>query len=79
MTKRQKRLVRLLNNPKDTTFSEIHTILNNFGYRLSRIKGSHFTFKKPKSETVVIPVHNNKVKKTYIKKIIKILYESTKL
>jgi predicted RNA binding protein YcfA (HicA-like mRNA interferase family) len=44
---------------------------------LDRIRGSHFTFENAlNGETITIPSHNKKVKKIYIKKILKLIKNS---
>lgn len=79
MTIKEKRFLKFSQQPKDTSLDKTKIVLEDFGYELSKIKGSHHVFKKPYESTIVIPVHNNKVKKIYIKKLIKILNESPKL
>ena len=71
MTKKEKRFTKLLNNPKETSFGEIHTILNDFGFKLSRIRGSHFIYTKSNEESESIPVHNKKVKTCHVKRLVK--------
>ena len=77
MTKKEKRFLKLLKTPKETSFGAIHTILNNFGYKLDRINGSHHVYEKENAEPIVIPVHKNMIKKIYVKKITKHLHGST--
>lgn len=60
MTKREKLFDKIKNNPKSVTFSEIRTA------------GSHQIFKRG-SVTFVVPVHNNKVKTVYIKRVIELI------
>lgn len=61
MSKREKLRERLKNNPKNATFSDIRTFLEQEGFVLDRITGSHHIFTKDEV-TFVVPVHNNKVK-----------------
>lgn len=74
MTRKEKRFLKLLENPKEATLSEIVIVLRDFGYELERIKGSHFIFKGVKGDIIILPAHNNKVKKYYIKTIIQKIY-----
>lgn len=69
MTNLKKRFYRLFNK-KETSYREIETILNSVGYELERIRGSHHIFKKDDKDLIMFPVHNNLVKKWYIKTII---------
>jgi len=42
------------------------------GYRLARVSGSHHVFIKPGQLPLSIPVHNQKVKPIYVRKIEKL-------
>jgi predicted RNA binding protein YcfA (HicA-like mRNA interferase family) len=53
-------------------FSQVKKMLENKGYKLTRISGSHHIFTKKGSLPVSIPVHNGKVKSFYVKQIKKI-------
>ncbi len=70
MTQKEKKLKKLEQNPKNTRYDNLKTILEQFGYKLTRITGSHHIFKK-ENKYINFPVHNNKVKTIYIKKILK--------
>lgn len=74
MTDINKRIKKLFESPNNVSIQELQIVLEYFGYKLSRIKGSHFIFKKPNSTNKCIPVHNNKVKEYYIKDILKTIY-----
>jgi predicted RNA binding protein YcfA (HicA-like mRNA interferase family) len=67
MSKRQKLLEKLRNNPKGVTIHEVRTLLENHDYSLKRITGSHYVFNSGSSLLLVIPVHNNKVSPTYVR------------
>jgi predicted RNA binding protein YcfA (HicA-like mRNA interferase family) len=58
MSKRDKLRARLKNNPTGATFSDIRTLLEQEGFLLDRITGSHHIFTKDQT-TFVVPVHNN--------------------
>ena len=75
MTKKEKLFDKLKNNPKDANFGDIRTLLENEGFTLERVTGSHHVFKKGKI-IFVIPVHNKKVKTVYVKRLIEIIEES---
>ena len=74
MTKRAKLFDKLKNNPKDATFSQIEKLLLSEGFTLDRISGSHHIFKNG-LVTFVLPVHGNKVKSVYVRRVIEILEE----
>ncbi|NJL48694.1 MAG: type II toxin-antitoxin system HicA family toxin [Leptolyngbyaceae cyanobacterium SM2_5_2] len=76
MSKREKLLERLKNNPNNATFSEIRRLLKQEGFTLDRITGSHDVFTRNET-TFVIPVHNNRVKMIYVKRVIELI-EQTK-
>ncbi len=69
MTNLKKRFHKLFNK-KEVPYREIKTILNSVGYKLDRIRGSHHIFKKNNKESIRFPVHNNLVKRCYIKTVI---------
>ncbi len=75
MSKRSKLFERIKANPKDVTFADIRKLLLQEGFELDRITGSHHIFK---SETVtfVVPVHNNRVKTVYVKRVIELIEEA---
>jgi predicted RNA binding protein YcfA (HicA-like mRNA interferase family) len=72
MTKRAKLFEKLKNNPKDATFPEIENLLLSEDFILDRVAGSHHVFKKG-AVTFVIPVHKNRVKGVYVRRIIEII------
>lgn len=69
MTSKFKRLQKLLNSQSELSFSEIKTVLNDCGYVLNRINGSHHVFKGRDGDSINLPVHNGKVNKYYLKDI----------
>lgn len=75
MSKREKLRERLKNNPKNATFSDIRNLLEQEGFVLDRITGSHHIFTKDEI-TFVIPVHNNKVKTIYVKRVIELIEQA---
>jgi predicted RNA binding protein YcfA (HicA-like mRNA interferase family) len=75
MNKRKKLRERLKNNPNNATFAEIRKLLEQEGFVLDRITGSHHIFTK--NEIIfVVPVHNNKVKTIYVKRAIELIEQS---
>jgi predicted RNA binding protein YcfA (HicA-like mRNA interferase family) len=72
MSKQEKLRERLKNNPNNATFSDIRKLLEREGFELDRVTGSHHIFIKQEI-TFVVPVHNNKVKIIYVKKVIELI------
>ena len=71
----RKLLERLKNNPTGATFDDLKTLLLREGFRLDRITGSHHIFKR--SDTIfVIPVHANRVKSVYVKRVIELVEQA---
>ena len=75
MSKRAKLREKLKNNPNDATFSDVRKLLEQEGLLLDRIQGSHHIFTKD-DLTFVIPVHNNKVKTIYVKRVIELIEQT---
>ena len=72
MGKREKLIARLTNSPQNTTFSDIRNLLEYEGFYLDRVTGSHHIFKYAET-TFVIPVHNNRVKAIYVRKVLELI------
>ena len=71
----RKLLERLRNNPTNVTFDDLRTLLLREGFTLDRVTGSHHIFKK--SGTIfVIPVHSNRVKSVYVKRVIELVEQA---
>lgn len=58
--------------PSEQPFPEVRRMLEQAGYRLVRICGSHHLFEKPGASLVSIPVHHGKVKPRYVREIQKL-------
>jgi predicted RNA binding protein YcfA (HicA-like mRNA interferase family) len=74
MAKREKLIEALTNHPNKVTFSDVQALLEIEGFNLDRITGSHHIFKKD-DITFVIPVHKNRVKSVYVKRVIDLINE----
>jgi predicted RNA binding protein YcfA (HicA-like mRNA interferase family) len=72
---RRKLIERLKNNPKGATFADIRRLLLQEGFDLDRVTGSHHIFKRP-GITFAIPVHKNRVKSVYVKRVIELIEEA---
>ncbi len=75
MSKKSKLFERLKANPKGATFAAIRKLLLQEGFELDRITGSHHIFKSG-AVTFVIPVHNNRVKIVYVKRVIELIEQA---
>jgi predicted RNA binding protein YcfA (HicA-like mRNA interferase family) len=75
MSKQEKLRARLKNNPNNATFPDIRKLLGQIGFVLDRITGSHHIFVKDEI-TFVIPVHKNKVKTIYVKRVIELIEQT---
>jgi predicted RNA binding protein YcfA (HicA-like mRNA interferase family) len=73
--RRRKLLERLKTNPKGATFDNVRTLLLQEGYELDRITGSHHIFKR-EGIIFVIPVHKNRVKSVYVKRVIELIEQA---
>jgi predicted RNA binding protein YcfA (HicA-like mRNA interferase family) len=77
MTKREKLLKRVRNNPKDVSLQDLGSLLEAFGFELNRIKGSHRIFVgmvAGEEITLAIP-SRHPVKVVYVKRVIEIIDE----
>ncbi|MCL4253243.1 MAG: type II toxin-antitoxin system HicA family toxin [Anaerolineae bacterium] len=78
MTKKEKLLRRLRNNPTDVSFQDLETLLFRFGFQFIRANGSHHLYEYEQKDIwrqVIIPVHGRKIKSVYVKKVIEIIDE----
>jgi predicted RNA binding protein YcfA (HicA-like mRNA interferase family) len=71
----RKLLDRLKNSPAGVTFDDIRTLLLREGFRLDRVTGSHHIFKKS-DVNFVIPVHANRVKSVYVRRVIELVEQA---
>jgi predicted RNA binding protein YcfA (HicA-like mRNA interferase family) len=73
MMQYEKILLRFLENPENTKLTELLKILDKNGFSYCGGKGSHRVYKNNDGKTIVLPVHNNQIKKVYkiqVKKLI---------
>ena len=69
MSKREKLIDRLTNNPQNATFADIRNLLEYEGFYLDRVTDSHHVYIY--AETIlVIPILNNKVHTIYVEKVL---------
>ena len=55
--------------PSDKRFALISSRLENHGWELIRIKGSHHVFKGEGRPLISIPVHKGRVKAVYVRQV----------
>lgn len=68
MSKREKRLQKLRQNPKNVAFDDLKQVLEDYGFELDHATGSHFIFRLKVNNTafrVVIPF-GRPVKSRYV-------------
>jgi predicted RNA binding protein YcfA (HicA-like mRNA interferase family) len=72
MVKKDKLIEKLTNSPNSAKFSDIRKLLELDKFVLDRITGSHHIFIKD-DIILVIPVHNNRVKSVYVKRVLELI------
>ncbi|PAF47155.1 hypothetical protein BKH46_05465 [Helicobacter sp. 12S02634-8] len=68
MSSKDKALKNMKNNPKNISFEELKKVLEQNGFVLDRIKGSHHTFYRG-NQTLTIP-YNKPIKAIYVKLVL---------
>ena len=74
MSKKEKLIKAIINNPKNVKFEDLRKILEDMGYTAINRGGSHFVFTKNNSKTLTIP-YKKPVKVIYVKQVIQIIEE----
>ncbi len=77
MSKREKRLQRILQNPKNVSFGDLRKVLEDYGFVLDRSSGSHHSFKveiKGEFRLFVVP-YRRPLKPVYVKEALKLIEE----
>ncbi len=75
MTQRDKLLEKIKRSPNNVTFDQVRKLLESESFYIDRVTGSHHVFRKG-DIIFVVPVHNNRVKLVYVKRLIEIIEES---
>lgn len=74
MSKLSKLVKKFLADPPEARFEDVRYVLEAFGFKEARSKGSHHTFENSQGEVVVIPKKGGKkVSRTYIKAVVDLL------
>lgn len=65
---------KVLRNPKDVDFDDLHRLLIGFGFecRQPGSGSSHYIFRKPGQKPITVP-KNKPVKKVYVTNVIRLL------
>ena len=72
MSKLDKLLKKLLNDPPELDYDDVYYILVAFGFQEISSKGSHHTFRNNEKLKITVPKQGEKtVKRTYLKQIVK--------
>ena len=74
MTTLEKRM-KALSDGKELPWEKVVTLLEKFGAEVEapRGGGSHFKIIYPGQDTIIVPVHNGKIKRIYASKIANLL------
>lgn len=77
MSKWEKLLEKIRNNPKTVTFEEVDKVMKRLGYdgKFPRSGSSHYTYRKPGHTPVTVPRHEPYVKEEYVKQVIEAMDE----
>lgn len=77
MTKRQKRIKKLFQNPKTVSFKELDRVLKSFGFEVRQPKSgsSHYIYTK-KEIQFSVPFKRPFVKEVYIKRVLELIGEN---
>lgn len=75
MSKLEKLLQRIRNNPKTVRFEELDKVLRHEGYEPAQPRGgsSHYTYKKPGSRSLTIPRQIPYVNECYVRDVLEVL------
>jgi len=74
MSRKDKLIDAIKNNPKNVRFQDLRKILESIGYIAVNNGGSHFVFTKDNAISLTIP-YKKPVKVVYVKQVIKIIEE----
>ncbi len=66
MSKKDKRLKKIGNNPKTVSFSDLVSVLTDYGFNLVSVTGTHHTYKVG-SHRITVPYRRPFVKEHYVK------------
>ena len=71
---KRKLLVKALSGSKNISFNEIVLLVEGFGFRLSRVNGSHHIFVHPEVRQIVnLQEHNGKAKPYQVRQFLELV------
>ncbi len=71
---KRKLLERVLSGPKNVHFNEMVSLVEAFGFRLSRVRGSHYIFEHPQiPELVNLQEKNGKAKPYQVRQFLQLV------
>lgn len=74
MSKKEKLLKAMKNNPYNIPFQDICKLLEDHGYTCHNSSGSHFVFRKSHTKHITIP-YKKPIKAIYVKQVLALLEE----
>ena len=74
MTKRQKRVKKIFQNPRTVSFSELDRVLRDFGFAVRQPSSgsSHYVYTK-KDIQISVPFKRPYVKEIYVKRVLELI------
>ena len=70
MTRREKRLQKLRQNPRGVRFDELRQVLEDHGFQLEHVSGSHHTFRAEIRGRVWTQILPRKILAVYVKQVL---------
>ena len=74
MSRRDKLLAKIRNNPNAVRFEELTNLLKGYGFELKRIKGSHHAYTRG-NYSVIVARHGAYVSPSAVKEVLEIIDE----
>ena len=74
MSRKQKRLEKMLQNPQDWIMQDLVLVAFDFGFEIRQGKGSHAIFTSPHGISQAIPEHRP-IKAIYVKRLLALIEE----
>jgi predicted RNA binding protein YcfA (HicA-like mRNA interferase family) len=73
MTKADKTLEKMRNNPRDWNLSDLEVVAGRFGINMRRGKSSHVSFSHPTCVDILTVPDHRPIKPIYVKKLISLI------
>lgn len=75
MTRRDKLLERLRNNPNNVSFADLESLLVQHGYTLARSAGSHFIYQRMGCPSITVTRHGDQARPAAVREALRVLDE----